>query len=118
MATDSLTLMEPYWKKIDLTASPTKVSRALESFPIEMRHLMASWLCRSEVENGGFAQFFSNSSGVLAPEAAEAFKALKLGPAAKLVQRAMARLGDSYPRSRRERVGTLGRLDEDAFAAL
>ncbi|WP_369973953.1 DUF4375 domain-containing protein [Polaromonas sp. SP1] len=34
------------------------------------RHLFAVHWCQSEICNGGFMQFFANSTGVLAPEVA------------------------------------------------
>ncbi|WP_164468170.1 DMP19 family protein [Caulobacter vibrioides] len=37
--------------------------------PTPSKHLLATHWLQSEVHNGGFSQFFSNSTGVLAPEA-------------------------------------------------
>jgi len=57
------------------------------------------WLC-SEVRNGGFHQYFTNSTGYHAPEAVQGFVELGLGDIASIVQRAIAVFGESFPRER------------------
>ena len=59
--------------------------------------------------NGGLGQFFSNSTGVLAPEAAEAFEELGMPNCARILRLSMQFFGECYPRDRSER--------EQAFAA-
>src|SRR5215216_5698235 len=67
---------------------------------LKQRHLFASHWCQSEVRNGGFLQFFWNSTGILAPEAVIAFRAIKMPNAATLIERAMMFFGLIYPRDR------------------
>lgn len=52
----------------------------------ELGHLLASHWCQSEVCNGGFHQFFTNPTGVLAPEAAAGFSAVGMNQCAALVE--------------------------------
>jgi hypothetical protein len=53
--------------------------------------------------NGGFHQFFANSTGVLAPEALAGFRAIGLEEEAAALAEAMEQLGTPYPREREER---------------
>src|SRR5207249_1396990 len=80
--------------------------RFLEDFQKVKRaagNLFAAQWCYTEVCNGGFEQFFGNSTGVLAPEAAAGFRAIGAVPLARIVKEAMSKLGDPYPRDREER---------------
>jgi hypothetical protein len=70
----------------------------------------ACWL-QGEVLNGGLKQFFSNSTGVLAPEAVLACRTLGLTQLAQKCEEAMAWFGSSYPRERELRQAAL-----EAFA--
>ena len=51
------------------------------------------WELESEVNNGGFHQYFWNSSGVLAPYVVDALKAIGAAAAAGIVQQALAVVG-------------------------
>src|SRR5712691_6959873 len=62
----------------------------------EVGLLYATAFCQFEVCNGGFSQFFGNSTGVLAPEAVEGFIAIGQPQIADIVRRAMAKLGRPY----------------------
>src|SRR5712672_3192168 len=64
------------------------------------QHLLATHWCDYEVRNGGFLQFFENSTGVLAPEAVCGFRALGLPEVAAKIEDAMNRLASSFPRNR------------------
>jgi hypothetical protein len=76
------------------------------ALPIERVLFSAFWL-QAEVLNGGLAQFFSNDTGVLAPEAAEACRELGLPVLASKVEEAMAWFGAPYPRDRGIREAAL-----------
>jgi hypothetical protein len=60
------------------------------------------WLS-SEVCNGGFHQFFTNATGVLAPEALAGFRRAGANALADIVERALLMLGEPYPRDQGER---------------
>ena len=55
-----------------------------------MRMLYATWWLESEVDNGGFNQFFWNSSGQFAPDALQGFELLHADELAKLTRAAIA----------------------------
>ncbi len=67
-----------------------------------------------EVQNGGFYQFFGNSTGMIGPEALEGFKLFGMDEAAKAIQAAFdfAKF-DPYPRERKERHERLPDYDGD-----
>jgi hypothetical protein len=96
------TVVEPVWNLIDI--SNEKVF--LETYgaaPRTARLLYATHFCQSEVCNGGFHQFFWNSTGVIAPEAVDGFQEIGQRQIASLVLKAMKLFGDDYPRDRAER---------------
>jgi uncharacterized protein DUF4375 len=67
------------------------------------RHLLATHWCDYEVCNGGLLQFFENSTGVLAPEAVDGYRALGLPEVAATVEEAISRFESPYPRDRTSR---------------
>lgn len=107
-------LVAPHWDRISIHNGPGGFLREFADTPEPNRHLFAAHWCQSEVCNGGLDLFFSNSTGVLAPEAVAAFNAIGLPGLASVVQRAMALLGKSYPRDREARNEVLDRLQEVA----
>src|SRR5262249_34399886 len=60
--------------------------------------------------NGGFHQFFSNSTGVLAPEALQAFRAMGLPEWGACLEEAMRFFGSTYPRDRSVRDQLLAQV--------
>lgn len=72
----------------------------------------AYWL-QAEVLNGGLRQFFSNDTGVLAPEAAAACRALGLPLLASKLEQAMSWFGRPYPRRRQQRQAALEAYDRE-----
>ena len=96
--------LEPYWDRISIYDGPeTFLRQFAEAAPSFIRTIFAAHVCQAEVGNGGFHQFFKNSSGVLAPEAVEAFRSLGMPLVAQVVANAVAQLGDQFPRDRAER---------------
>lgn len=79
--------------------------------PVHETPFAAYWP-QAEILKGGLNQFFGNSTGVLAPEAVEAYKILGMPQLAAALQDAMDWFGVPYPR---ERVSRKVRLEE--FAA-
>ena len=113
-----LRIVTPLWDLIDIYQGPEVFLRTFGQAPRELGILFAAHLCLSEVQNGGFEQFFYNGSGVLAPEAVEGFVAIGLPETGAVVQEAMTRLGSPYVRERRERQEALERLPEGCFREL
>ncbi len=103
-----------YWKLVDPICEAVSIYDGPEVFlhqyaavPEASRVLFAAHWCQSEICNGGFDQFFFNSTGVLAPEAVEAFRKLGMPKVAALVEQAMSLFGPIYPRDRANRFDAL-----------
>jgi Domain of unknown function (DUF4375) len=117
-------VLEPYWKKIDIYSGPDQFLATHGAAPLLQRRLFAAHLCEAEVANGGLFQFFTNATGVLAPEALEAYQHLRLADLAEVLLEAMAVFGPSYPRRQEERQARLIRIpgkprqEWDPFVAL
>ncbi len=107
---------EAYWKAIDRIWDEVDIDsvesfqRTFQNVPSELGLLYAAHFCQLEVCNGGFTQFFWNSTGVLAPEAVEGFVAIGQVKVADVVRRAMSMLGSPYLRDRAARWLTLDGL--------
>ena len=106
-------VLDPIWNLIDI-GSPDEFARTFAGVPRNVGLLYAAHFCQSEVCNGGFTQFFWNSTGVLAPEAAEGFAVIGQPGVAAAVRRAMRMLGGSFPRVRAERWSALKALSGEA----
>ena len=99
----------PYFRLLNEMQSPDQFQRQFEKIPPAAGHLLAAYWCRAEVLSEGFEQFFANSTGVLAPEAVEGFRAMGLGDAADVLQQAMDLLPQPYPRDAAPRNQALAR---------
>ena len=105
---------ESYWDIIEKAYPSATVYEGEETWTSEMKKypswvidvLSVHWTV-AEVENGGFAQYFLNTTGVMAPEALEGLKKLGSDKAAAMLCRAMNHLGSVYPRSRDVRAGLM-----------
>ena len=106
-------LVEPIWEAVSIYDGGETFLQQYNASPEASRILLAAHWTQSEVRNGGFGQYFSNSTGVLAPEAVVAFKTLAMPRTAAALQQAMAFFDSTYPRERGEREEAL----EAAFEA-
>ena len=107
-------LVDPIWDKISIWDEPEAFLAQFNAAPEVSRTLFAAHWCESEICNGGFDQFFSNSTGVLAPEGVQAFRAIGMPATAAVIERAMAAFGPRYPRDRAERQGALEAIEAAA----
>jgi len=92
--------IEPAWVPLNRSwdLGPVGFLRQFNAVRPEVGHLYAAHWCQSEVRNGGLHQFFSNSTGILAPEAREGFEAIGLVEWAAILSEAMQSLGNPHPR--------------------
>lgn len=95
--------VEPIWESISIYDGGEVFLRAFNEATKKQRVLFAAHWAQSEIMNGGLGQFFSNSTGVLAPEAVEAFKVLGMPKCASILSEAMKYFGENYPRERSAR---------------
>jgi hypothetical protein len=111
----SWAVVEPFCDVIDIYNGPAAFLDSITDIPHHAVLLYASSFCEQEVCNGGFDQFFSNSTGVLAPEALEGFIAIGQHEVADVLKEAMAALGSPYPRERNARHGVLQSIAKGHF---
>ena len=104
-------LIEPHVNAVNIYDGPDVFLAGFEKLPGAVQRLFAVWWCDSEVCNGGFHQFFSNSTGVLAPEAIEGFQAVSLHDCARAADAAIRKFGDSFPRERQARLSALQAIE-------
>jgi hypothetical protein len=119
-------LIDPHWdvlcKSWDRGAEAFVAE--MQKVPLKVQHLFPAHWCESEVCNGGFHQFFYNSTGILAPEAAQGYAAIGANELSTIVSEAMLYFGPTYPRERADRLALLpnplGRKRElwDPFSSL
>jgi len=100
-------LVEPIWDKISIHDGTKEFLRQFRAAPRIAGHLFAGHWCQSEVCNGGFDQFFWNSTGILAPEALGAYRAMGLTEWADILADAMRYFAEPYPRDRSAREARL-----------
>jgi hypothetical protein len=102
-------LVEPVWLPLNRTWDEgcKEFVGLFQAIRAEIGNLYACHWCHCEVCNGGFYQFFSNTTGILAPEAQAGFRAIGLSELAGVVAKAMVFFGDSYPREREKRLNVL-----------
>ena len=110
-------VIDPLWNVINIYDGPGVFLATFNQVSRGAGLLFAAHFCQSEVCNGGFHQFFFNSTGVLAPEAVDGFTAIEQVQVADLLRQAMALLGSPYTREREARQATIdllppGRFDE------
>lgn len=100
-------LIEPVWEEISIYDGPEPYLAGIRSVPRHVGLLFAAHWTYVEVGNGGFSQYFANSTGIVAPEAIEAFEEIGQPRVAEILRRAVAHFGPTFPRNRAERVAKM-----------
>lgn len=116
LADDKLTwlVIEEIWKWADFYEAYAPFKRQMAELTKGQRAIYGTLWCDSEVDNGGFNQFFSNSTGMLGPEAVEGFRLIGMDETAKTVEAAIAFAKfDPYPRERKERQERLEKAESN-----
>ena len=92
---DPMVIIDPVWWLSDFYHGLDEYEKSLAQFTKAQRQVWAVLWFDSEVCNGGFHQFFSNSTGAVWPEALEGFEAMELMQAHQLLHDAVERMGGS-----------------------
>ncbi len=82
------------------------------------RAILGAWILEAEVPNGGFAQFFSNSSGAFAPAILEGLERLGALQHRDLLKKACALFPDGTPPRSRELRNEIFDDDPDLLQVL
>jgi hypothetical protein len=93
-----------------------------ESLSIPQRYYSAVFMCDAEVCNGGFAQYFVNSSGDRWRDAVAGFEAMGSTERLRLVRSAISQFGPDGPSTdreiRQEQLSKLYRRNDTCFEDL
>lgn len=81
-------VIEPAYEAVSLYDGAETLASQLRQLTGGQRALLALHWCVSETMNGGFDQFFTNPSGLLADEARAAFERIGVPEAARLLDQA------------------------------
>jgi hypothetical protein len=100
-------VIERFHSRINIYDSEEKFLLGYNSVPQYAADIFVCSWCISEVCNGGFHQFFLNSTGIVAPEAVNGFHRMGLLAASRIVRSAMNFFGDEFPRDRDVRIEKL-----------
>ena len=108
-------VIAPAYQHVDIYNGPEELAKTIAPLTPGQRALLALHWCVAEVCNGGFDQFFTNSTGVIAPVALEGAQRTGAQEMAELLRRAYSAFpGGSPSQVREEREEFLESLDEDA----
>jgi hypothetical protein len=100
-------VLEPHFKAINIYHDPETLAASIADIPRQIVLLYAAHMCQSEIHNGGFLQLFWNSTGIIVPDAIEAYKSIGMPILATLLEQAAHPLGSPYPLDRDDRWDAL-----------
>jgi hypothetical protein len=93
-------IVEPVWDRISIYDGADSFLNEFNKASLAEKTLFAAHWTHSEIMNGGLGQYFSNPTGVLAPEAVKAFIELGMPKCAEVLAHSMRFFGEIYPRDR------------------
>jgi hypothetical protein len=102
--------IEQAFEEVDIYETYEVFKQGAAKYPDCKIDMLAVHWTMSEVVNGGLKQYFGNSTGILAPEAALGFQRIGKPELAAALQKAMSLLGEPYPREREARAKQLAAL--------
>lgn len=107
----------PYYDKFNFYDGREAWLQSISDIPIKAVHLFSIHWLHLEVYNGGFWQYFFNSTGTSAPEARDGFVAIGMPEVSAILEEAMSYLGDPFPGEKALREQIVGppedRMDFD-----
>ena len=103
MADEYWDVVEAIWDEVSIYGSPEEFLSQFEKLSEKQKVLFSTHWTQSEIMNGGLSQFFSNPTGILAPEAVWGFEKLGMYKCAEVLSEAMKFFGREYPRLRAQR---------------
>jgi hypothetical protein len=82
-------VIEPAWNAVNIYDGPEALATDLAPLSPGQRALLALHWCISEVSNGGFDQFFTNPSGLLADNAADGLARIGASESVRILREAI-----------------------------
>jgi hypothetical protein len=120
-------VVEPMWGDLNFYEDPQTAAAFFAKASPAQGAMIAMWWCRSEVCNGGFDQFFWNSTGMIWPYALQGFRLVGANSYAALLEKALSvfpggvaplerNVRDEVLESNEERMDTFDPIDQAFFA--
>jgi hypothetical protein len=103
-------VIEPIWDVVNFYDDEETYLSSIATLDRQVVLLYAAHFAYSEICNGGFQQFFWNSTGTIAPETIEGYRLIAMPELASLVERVAALLESPYPRGRGLRQSVIFRI--------
>ncbi len=112
-------IFQPYYESFDFYHGRQKWEKSIDKAPREAILLFSIHWLHLEVVNGGFWQYFFNSTSTTCPEAIEGFQAIGMPDVSELVESASLKLGTPFPFDKEQRMRIVGesqsRMNFDEF---
>ena len=105
-------LIQPAWETVNIYGSYEEYEESLKPYTTEQRYLLAMHWLGAEVDNGGFQQFLSNSTGIVWEDAYKGYQAIGSEKLAYLIEELIKIYGTVIPFDREERVNILESFSE------
>jgi hypothetical protein len=112
---DPQAIIDPVWYAADFYETLDVLEETLEPFSWPQRLVWAVLLTSAEVCSGGLDQFFSNSTGMIWPEAIEGFEAVGRADLADILREAVSRFPSPPARDRERRWNALEKMGRNAL---
>lgn len=104
---------EPYYEQFDFYNGREKWIESIQGIPVRAVHLFSLHWLHLEVYNGGFWQYFYNSTSTSYPEAVEGFQVIGMPDVAMVIEKAAKKLGNPFPFDKEEREKIVGPPGEE-----
>ncbi|WP_169784011.1 DMP19 family protein [Campylobacter curvus] len=108
-------VIEPLWFSVDIYDSYEIYERTLQPFSREQRYVFATEWLIAEVGNGGFEQFFDNSTGIVLKDALDGFRQLGCDDALSVIERVMECYGVFPSLDRKTRWAEMENISDEEW---
>lgn len=110
---DAMALVDPLWWSVSIYDGLAQYEADLKSFSAAQRAAFAMVWLDGEVNNGGFDQFFFNSTGIVWKDALAGYRLFGLTRCAEIMKHALSKWGGTVPFDRAKRQTLL--LEQDSL---
>jgi len=110
---ESFDILLPVYQSVDIYGSVKKYEKDLEKFTQEQRYIFAINWYKSEVNNGGHKQFYSNSTGIVYRDALEGLRIIGADKHRSILEESMEKMGSGLSQDREARITYLSTKNVD-----
>ncbi len=102
----------PYHEQFNFYEGREAWLESIQSIPQKAVYLYSLHWLHLEVYNGGFWQYFYNSTSNSYPEALEGFSTIGMPEVANIIKNAVGKLGEEFPFEKELRISIVGQPNE------